>query len=182
MALPGFTIKSTLPKDLKKYETDQTKFLSMAKIRTMDDSQFVLKFSGEICTAGVGATDFGTGKSKKTSYTIGIEIEENSSTTAMFRQIEGLAKSEIEKYSPNYEYSSLIKDDNKLYIKLKADSQNRSFSCKTNISINPKKYSESNDYDTLSFTGEIQVWFNLDDEKYGISLIAKKLEFLKNSE
>jgi hypothetical protein len=154
----------------------------MGKIRGPNDTPFVLNFAGEICTAGVGASEFLNGKKKTTSYSIGVELEDGNPEFLIFRQIADLAKIEVEKISPDFEYSDLIKDDNKVYIKLKTDSTNRTFSTKTNLSINPKKYSESADYDTLAFTGDVQVWFNLDDLKYGISLTPKKLEFLKNDE
>lgn len=183
MAMASLSLKCDLTKAVKKFEKDASKFIHMGKIRCGNDNPFLLNFSGEICSAGIGANEFTNGKKKTTTFSVGLEIEEGSGEMLIFSQIADLAKTEIKKISSEeWEYSNLIKDDNKLYIKLKTDSTNRAFSTKTNLSINPKKYSESNDYDILSFSGDAQVWFNLDDQKYGITLTPKKLEFLKNDE
>lgn len=183
MAMASLVLKTDLVKANTKFEKDATKFINMAKVRCSNDNPFLLNFSGEICSAGIGANEFVNGKKKTTSYSIGVELEEGSAEMMIFRQIAELAKTEIKRISTEeWEYSDLIKDDNKVYIKLKTDSTNRAFTTKTNLSINPKKYSESNDYDILAFSGDIQVWFNLDDHKYGITLTPKKLEFLKNDE
>lgn len=181
--MASLSLKCDLAKQVKKFEKDASKFIHMGKVRCGNDNPFLLNFSGEICSAGIGANEFTNGKKKTTTFSVGLEIEEGSGEIFIFSQIADLAKTEIKKISSEeWEYSNLIKDNNKLYIKLKTDSTNRAFSTKTNLSINPKKYSESNDYDILSFSGDAQVWFNLDDQKYGITLTPKKLEFLKNDE
>lgn len=182
--MASLSLKCDLTKAVKKFEKDASKFIHIGKIRCGDDNPFLLNFSGEICSAGIGANEFINGKKKTTTFSVGLEIEEGSAEVLIFSQIAELAKTEIKKIflDEEWEYSNLIKDDNKVYIKLKTDSTNRAFSTKTNLSINPKKYSESNDYDILSFSGDVQVWFNLEDQKYGITLSPKKLDFLKNDE
>jgi hypothetical protein len=182
MAMASLVLKCDLAKAGKKYEKDSSRFIAMAKVRNSDDTPFAFNFGGEICTAGISTNEFTNGKKKTLTYAVGVELEDHSQQHMIFKQIVELAQAELAKLSLNFEYVDLIKDDNKLFIKLKTDSTNKVFSTKTNLSITPKKYSETHDYDQLRFSGEIQVWFNFDDEKYGISLVPKKLEFLKNDE
>jgi hypothetical protein len=189
MAAASLMIKSNVSKDLIKFGKDSTKFISMAKVRTTGDTPFQLLLSGEMCTAGrlipltlgINAMEFGVGKQKKTTYSVGITMEEDSPQIHPLLQIAALAKIEADKISPEMEFNEFLKDD-KLFIKLRTDAQNRSFACKSNLKIDPKKYSDTNTYDNVTFTGEAQVWFNLEDLKYGISLIPKKIEFSKEGE
>jgi hypothetical protein len=181
MASASLMIKSNVSKDLIKFGKDSTKFISMAKVRTSGDTPFQLLLSGEMCTAGINAMEFGVGKQKKTTYSVGITMEEDSPQIHPLIQIAALAKIEADKISPEMEFNEFLKDD-KLFIKLRTDAQNRSFACKSNLKIDPKKYSDTNTYDNVAFTGEAQVWFNLEDLKYGISLIPKKIEFSKEGE
>jgi len=181
MASPSLMLKSTLAKDILKYEKDEKKFLSMAKIRCQDNTPYQVKFEGEICTGGVNASEFNNNGKKKTSYSLGITIEEGSAYAFLFQQLAGLAHAEASVISSDMEFNEPIKDE-KFYLKLKTDANNKAFAFKSNLNITPKKCSEVVDYDRVTFTGEAAVWFNISDEKYGLSFTPKRIDFSKSDE
>lgn len=171
------SFKGDLKKEMAKYEADNSKFLSMLKLRTAENKSYPVIFSGEIVGSGISATEFGTGKNKKASYSIGLELDDDTRT--MFNDILTLATQSVKSIWDDFEVIPPIKESGVFYLKLKTDPSGKSFSFKSNLNITPKKYAEVTESETLTFDGEVQMWVNYEDRKIGLSFIPKKLEFVE---
>ena len=179
MASLNLRLCCDIKKELAKFDGGSGKFVFLTKIRNQEQKIFPINFKGEMCTAGISATEFATGKSKKTCYSVGINVPESSQLQAIIQQMAWLAKEEAIKIwgEEEMDYVETIKDDDKIFIKLKTDAQFKNFNFKTNLPINPKKYSDTNGCDEITFDGEASVWFNFEDKRYGLTFIPKRLTF-----
>jgi len=169
------TFKLDLPKAIARFAKDENRFIHTAKTRVAT-KPFTFELQGDMCTAGINESEFGEGKKKTTSYSIGISLEEpdveflNTLTTEFedFCHAGGITDIDI---------SSPVRDDDRLYLKLKTDHSGKNFNFKTNINVTPKKYSEAANSDKLTFIGEITGWVNLESNKAGLSLTPKRVVF-----
>ena len=188
MASPSLMIKSDIVKEFAKYNKNTEKnFLHMSKVRTAMDKKHEVTFLAEMCTGGVVVNEFGEGKKKKTNFSVGVTITENSPNAFNLNLLCDLARKEANKIwgEGKGTFYEPIKDDDKLFIKIKTDAQNKHFLSKFNIPITPKKYAQTKDFDQFMFDGEAQIWFHFADEKYGITIAADnftKGDFIKNEE
>ena len=188
MAAPALMIKNDITKEFEKFSKNTSKnFLFMTKVRNANDKKFDIAFLADMCTGGVIVNEFGEGKKKKMAFSLGVTIVEDSRNALTLNLLCDLARQEANKIWPGDKgtFYSPIKDDDKLFIKIKTDAQNKNFLAKFNIPITPKKYSQSKDFDQFLFDGEAQIWFNFADEKYGVTIAADnfaKGEFIKMEE
>lgn len=170
---------ATLPLELFKfdyfkyedqYKSNPNKRIAVAKVRA-GGKPFLLKISGEITTSGINDSEFGEGKNKRTVYSIGVRLEDD--------EVEAIQSfSSIFKSLPeDTEIADLVKDSEKIYLKLKTDRTGKSFDFKTNINITPKKLSEATDATTLSAVCELGVYVNYADNKAGFTLTPRRIMF-----
>jgi hypothetical protein len=163
--------KIDLKKESKKYESNSSKFLTLAKLQSSNKA-VSFEVSGEICTAGISCTDFGGDKKKKPVYSIGIKIEEEET----FEPVHKLLQETCDSLEEGWEVSEPLRDD-KFYFKIKQDGSGKKFVVRTNIPITPKKFSEAADATNLHVEGEVSAWFNFADKKAGLLFTPKYLTF-----
>ena len=166
------SIQADLTKDQTRFSKDPKKFLAMAKVRS-GKKNVTFEASGEICTAGISCTDFGTDKKKKPSYSVGLLIENETEFERLHKMLEDYCYST---FKENWEVSEPVKDE-KLYIKLKLDGSGKKFAFKSNLSLTPKKFSDAANATNLHVEGEVQTWFNFADKKAGLIFSPKYLTF-----
>ena len=131
---------------------------------------FRAKFAAKVTTAGITGRDFGSGKSKRTVFSLGIIPADNVLETLSLLEENTCATA-----APDFEVVSLIKND-RLYLKLKLDG--KKFQVKSNIPLNPKKLSEGiTQGDDVTVTAEFSLYVNMSEGKVGITITPLKLEF-----
>lgn len=162
-----------LSKAQKVFENNGTRFMTMAKFK-IKKSIFKVIFSGEVSSDGIMMSTFGEGKSAKSSYSFAFTFAEEEEKAA-FEKFQELV---IASAPDDYDSSSIIKDDEMMYLKLKTKDGKR-FSNFSNIKLDPKKIHESSIFNgqKVTVTGEVSGWYNLEDKKCGVSFSITKLEF-----
>lgn len=174
---PEFTIKMDLANLLAKYEVDPTRKIHMGKILHGKKPK-VFRLAGDICTNGIYEASFGDGKLKTVSYSVGITLEEAdldviSHLLDTLQRFVNVATNGVE----NFEILDPIKDEEKLYLKLKTDKSGKSFSFKSNIPLTPKKIGDVSCAEMAVFYGEIAPYFNFEDRKCGLCFQPKAVLF-----
>lgn len=164
------TIRLDFEKESARYEKNHEKFLSIAKIRS-GKKTVTFEIEGEMCTSGITCTDFGTEKKKRLVYSTGVIVdeEETESFNKLYVLLEDLCPEGWTIVEP-------LKDD-KFYVKIKADDSGKKFSCKSNLSITPKKFSEAADATNLLIKGTVGVYLNFEETKAGLTFTPIQLLF-----
>lgn len=171
---PPLEIKFDLKTVLARHEAKPGRNIHMGKFIENKKSK-IFTISGEICTNGIYQSEFLNGKTKQTTFTVGILLtEENIALiTSLLESLQNL----VNTAEAAFEIQDIIKDDEKIYLKLKTDSSGKNFDFITNLAITPKKFSDASDAEQVTFIGEISTYFNLCDEKCGICLQPKAVLF-----
>lgn len=157
----------------KKYE-DNAKFFITVGTYKAGKSAIKVLLQGELSTEGVTTAQF----NGKANYSFGL-ILENEDLEAFEVFTETLV-SFLNTGSPdeNWEVGQFVKDD-KIYLKLKADSSGKKFPIISNVKLEPKKLTESGLYrgQKVAVHGELGVYVNWADKKAGLTFNVRKLDF-----
>jgi hypothetical protein len=160
--------------DFKKYENQFTenaaKKIAVSKIRA-EGKPFQIRIAGEITTSGINDSEFGEGKNKRTVYSLGVRLED--ADVEAIQKLNSLFKT----FPDDFEIAELVKDDEKIYLKLKTDKAGKNFDFKCNLNITPKKLSEASDASTVSAVCELGVYVNYEDRKVGFTVTPRRIMF-----
>ena len=157
-----------------KYEKSPTNSISVHKLFLSEGNctpkVFRMKFDGRICTPGINGRDFGSGKTKKTVFSLGIIPDDKVLETFSLLEENTCAST-----APDFELTSIIKND-RMYLKLKLDG--KQFQAKSNIPLSPKKNGCGVSYgDSVTVIAEASLYVNIAESKVGITLNVMKLDF-----
>jgi len=157
-----------------KYEKSPTNSLSVHKLFLSEGNcspkLFRMKFDGRICTPGINGRDFGSGKTKKTVFSLGIVPDDKVLETFSLLEENTCAST-----APDFEVISIIKND-RMYLKLKLDG--KKFQAKSNITLSPKKNGCGvSNGDSVTVTAEASLYANIAESKVGLTLNVLKLDF-----
>ncbi len=161
---------------ITKWKKDGKKSMTMADSQIAGEG-FDVEFEAPINTKGVSTNVWGSGKNKKTTYSVGVTLSEAElKSTNWF--IETLTQY-MNSLNKEYEVKDAVKDYTKLYVKIPIlyNSDPPEFNCEINIDITPKKLKNALGAKMLYFKGKLRWYFNLSDETCGYSLTAEKYDF-----
>ena len=169
----GFSLD--LKKQFALFEKNEKKFIKMEKLRA-GKKITTTTIRGELCTAGINTTEFmNDDESKRQVYSIGMTIDESAEES--LAEVQNVLVDLCATHSDDWEVSELVKEDSKLFIKIKPDGSGKGFNFKSNLKLTPKQFSDASMASRLTFHGEILAWFNLRDKKCGLTLVPKSLLF-----
>lgn len=174
----GFKID--LAKEFRLFEKNEKKFITMTKLRSGKNIT-TSTFRGELCTAGINTTEFlNADESKRQVYSVGMTLEEGAEE--VLEDIQSILTRTCQTHSDDWEMTDLVKEDSKLFIKIKPDGSGKGFNFKSNLKLTPKQFSDASMASRLTFHGEIVAWFNFRDKKCGLTLAPKSLLFDEDEE
>jgi hypothetical protein len=167
--------KLDLPKSLLRYEKSPERNVVITKFHT-GGRAFLLRFEGYISTNGINDKEFTRPNGEKqVTFSIGIEL--SSELVEAFTKLQKNLEDFLGKENADFEVIDLVKDMDKIYIKLKVDRSGKTFTCPTNLKLSPRNYSEAAVAQKLTFIGELGGYFNLADKKAGLMLTPRRLLF-----
>jgi hypothetical protein len=170
--------KVDLKKEIARHAAKPAKYLAMAPLKA-GKSNVSFEVEGEICTAGISCTNFGSDKKQKLSYSIGLAVEAEETFEPLFEKLKETCVTE--EGEDEWDITEPLKDG-KLYLKLKLDGTGKKFAFKSNVPLTPKKFAEASNRTNLKVEGSVSAWFNLADKKAGLLFTPKHLTFNDDSD
>lgn len=159
-----------LSKAIEKFETyGKKKALGVAKFK-LDGSQTTLLLEGTICTNGICVNEFSNGK----VYSIGLTLNNDEEYAAFNRMEDYLAGFA----GGNFSLTNVVKDE-VIYLKLRLANDKKSFLVKSNQKLDPRKAADfPMSGQEVKVTVDLNAYFNFADEKTGLVLGLKELDFI----
>lgn len=167
--------KLDLPKAIIRYDSKPEKNIVISKLRT-EGRPFLLRFTGEMATNGINDKEFDKPNgTKQVTFSIGIQLDDT--LVDSFARFHQDLVDHLHADFADFEVLDLIKDSDKIYVKLKVDRSGKTFTCPTNLKISPKNYSEAATAQSVTFIGELGSYFNLAEKKAGLMLTPRRILF-----
>tara|TARA_R110002126_G_scaffold78877_4_gene196192 strand:- start:5551 stop:6144 length:594 start_codon:yes stop_codon:yes gene_type:complete len=173
--LPLAIHKIDLVKSGALFEKKPEKKIAMGTIKA-EDKAFSWDVTGDMCTQGINDAEFGEGKNKRTNYSIGLTLEEQDQEFIQ-KCLDVLTSFCNDNDAEDYEIVDPVKDSDMLYVKLKTDRSGKKFLFKSNTKITPKNYSEVANCARVNVVLGMNVYFNLDEKKAGVSFNTEEINF-----
>ena len=137
---------------------------------------------GRVTTNGINVSEFGEGKNKKQVFTLGFLADEDEEFHGLLNAMnDSLLEYIDEDERDEYTLNQIVKDD-KIYLKLKMAKNNKAFDLQTNVVLNPKRIRDADisQDQMVGLTAEIAAYFNLEDQKAGLTITPISLHFFQD--
>ena len=149
------------------YEKDPSKnSLVIAPIKNgLCNAAATVRLSGLLFTDGILISE------EFKTHSLGFEFESEDDAEKFNETVVKVFDDIPELESDDWTYRDFMKGDNKVWLKLKADKGNSSYSCKSNVKLHPKKSADSVliSGDPITVLLDLAAYFSLKDKVYGIT-------------
>lgn len=144
---------------------------------SIDNSPVYYSVTGSIITDGISISEFNNAdKTKRVVYSVGMQLDEKN--TAFINALAACVEDSCQDES--FTCINPIKDGDKIYFKLATDAQNKNFKATISPAITPKKCAEIAEYQSVTFSGWVEPWYNIQDKTCGLSFNAREFDFTQD--
>ena len=162
----------TIPAEYEKMKNGEKKYY-MVFLKN-GKKPFKATIKGTLATDGINVKSFG----KDTNYSFGFAPEEQD--IEALNEIQKRAESEMKKGGfTDFEFSELVRDDDRMFIKLPLDGTKKKFTVKSNVKLDLKKLDDLDLYreQGIEMVADIGIWYNIGDKKAGVYVKPTKINF-----